>query len=312
MNRRTFLSRSAAAAAFSVNASRLLGARASKLKFGLTSYQWGSEWDLPTMIANCVKAKAFGVELRTSNNYTPDGKNAPSYNFKHRVEVDIDLARRREVKKIFGDSPVKLIGINSGEMFDWPDPARLRQAIDSAKAHIILAHDIGATGIRVFPNNFHPEVPQEQTLAVIAKSLNELGAFAKDYGQKVRLEAHGPVGTFVNLRKIIDQVDQKNVVLKLNSDPRDARDGKFAENFALVKDRLGDTMHFRMYNPAGARAASTRMSFPYQLQWDLLIDAGWDGWCMVEESAKVPDIVQALIAEREEWERMIATSVARA
>jgi hypothetical protein len=52
--------------------------------------------------------------------------------------------------------------------------------------------------------------------------------------------------------------------------------------------------------------------FPYQLQWDLLIDAGWDGWCMVEESAKVPDIVQALIDEREAWEKMIAKSVARA
>lgn len=290
MTRRDLLNRSVAAA-LALSSRSLWAARVSKLKFGLTSYQWGAGWDIPTFIANCTKAKAFGVELRTSQNY------------KHGVELDIGAERRREVKRIFGDSPVKLVGINSGERFDSPDPGVLRKAIEAAKAHVILAHDVGATGVRVFPNSFHPEIPQEQTLAQIAKSLNELGAFANDYGQKIRLEAHGSVGTLPNLRKIMDQVDEKSVVIKLNSDPRDDQGGKFAENFALVRDRLGDTLHFHMYSEGD--------KFPYQLQWDLLIDAGWDGWCMVEEAAKVPDIVQALIEVRETWEKMIAKSVAR-
>jgi sugar phosphate isomerase/epimerase len=292
MTRRDFLNRSTLAAAAALPGRNLWAARVSKLKFGLTSYQWGAEWDIPTFIANCTRAKTFGVELRTSAKY------------KHGVELDISAERRREVKRVFAASPVKLVGVNSAEMFDWPDPAALRKAIEAAKAHVVLAHDVGATGVRVFPNNFHPEVPREQTLAQIAKSLNEVGLFAKDYGQQVRLEAHGPVGTLPNLRKIMDQVTQKSVVVKLNGDPRDDQDGKFAENFALVKDRLGETLHFRMYDGGG--------KFPYQQQWDLLIDAGWDGWCMVEESAKVPDIVQALIDERESWEKMIAKSVARA
>lgn len=149
------------------------------------------------MIANCTRAKALGVELRTSAKY------------KHGVELDLGAVERREVKKRFADSPVKLIGINSAERFDWPDAAALRTAIENAKAHVKLAHDTGATGIRVFPNNFHKEVPEDQTLAQIAKSLNELGKFAQDYGTMVRLENHGPVGTLVNLRKIMGQVDQK-------------------------------------------------------------------------------------------------------
>jgi hypothetical protein len=271
-------------------AMRAGAARVSKMKFGLTSYQWGSDWDIPTMIANCTKAKARGVELRTSAKY------------KHGVELDLSPDRRREVKKQFADSPVKLIGINSAERFDSPDPAVLRKAIENAKAHVKLAHDTGATGIRVFPNDFHKDVPEDQTLAQIARALNELGKFAQDYGTRVRLENHGTAGRLVSLRKVIDQVEQKNVGIKLNGDARDNEGGRFAENFALVKDRLGDTLHMRMYQPA---------DFPYQTQWDLLTAAGWDGWCFVEESVKVPDRVQALIEEREMWEKMIAKSLAR-
>jgi hypothetical protein len=287
-NRRAFLAGTAAAFIAAIPAR---AGRVSKLKFGLTSYQWGSEWDIPTMIANCTRAKAFGVELRTSAQY------------KHGVEIEIDAARRREVKRQFAGSPVKLVGINSAERFDWPDPAALRAAIEKAKLHVKLAHDTGATGVRVFPNNFHKEVPEEQTLAQIARSLNELGKFAQDYGQRIRLENHGPVGTLVNLRKIMDQVDAKNVVIKLNGDARDNEGGRFAQNFALIKDRLGDTLHMRWYGGS---------EFPYQLQWDLLIDMGWDGWCFIEESDKVPDRVQALIDERLQWEGLIAKSLARA
>src|SRR5437763_15481409 len=43
--------------------------RVSKMKFGFTSYQWGGDWDIPTMIANLTKAKAFATGLRTADNY---------------------------------------------------------------------------------------------------------------------------------------------------------------------------------------------------------------------------------------------------
>jgi hypothetical protein len=279
IGRRPFLAGALAAFAGTARA-----ARVSKMKFGLTSYQWGADWDIPTMIANCARAKARGVELRTSAKY------------KHGVEIDISPERRREVKKLFADSPVKLIGINSGERFDSPDPAVLRTAIENAKKHIVLAHDTGATGVRVFPNDFHPGVPEDQTLAQIAKALNEIGKFAQEHGQRVRLENHGRAGRLVDLRKVIAQVDQKSVGIKLNGDARDNEGGRFAENFAAIKGRLADTLHMRMYKDS---------EFPYQLQWNLLVEAGWDGWCFVEESVKVPDRVAALIEEREMWEKMI-------
>lgn len=146
------------------------GKRVSKMRFGFTSYQWGSDWDIPTLIRNCTKAKAYGVELRTSANYA------------HGVELSLSEALRREVKKRFADSPVALIGIASAERFDWPDPAKLNAAIENAKAHVRLSQDVGSRGVRVFPNDFHKEVPQENTIEQISRALNMVGKYAAAYG----------------------------------------------------------------------------------------------------------------------------------
>lgn len=257
----------------------------SRMRYGLTSYQWGSDWDIPALIANCTRAKALGLEIRTGANY------------RHGVEPDIDASRRREVKRMFADSPVKLIGIASPVRFDAPDPAELASAVESGKAHVKLARDVGASGVRVFPNAFHPDVPQQKTIDQIARSLNELGRFAADYGQKIRIENHGTAGKLVTLAEICKQVEPKNVVIKLNGDARDAAGEGFAASLALVKDRLGDTLH--MHDLSDRK-------FPYQLQFDLLARQGWQGWCLVERSDKVPDRLQALIEERAQWERMVA------
>ena len=272
-----------AAAALPAAAQRVL-----KMRFGFTTYQWGADWDIPTLIANCTKAKALGVELRTSAKYA------------HGLEPSSGDAQRREARQRFRDSPVALIGIASAERFDWPDPAKLKAAIESAKAHVKLSHDVGSLGVRVFPNDFHRDVPREQTIAQIARALTEVGKYASDYGQTIRLENHGSAGSLPTLREILDQVEPKNVRVKLNSDARDA-DG-FAERFARVKDRLGDTLHAHVL-PGD--------KFPYQLQTDLLIDAGWSGWWLLEAETKAPDRPAALIEQRRLWEQLVEKSLSR-
>ena len=37
------------------------------MQLGLVTYQWGADWDLPTLLANCKKANVLGVELRTTH-----------------------------------------------------------------------------------------------------------------------------------------------------------------------------------------------------------------------------------------------------
>jgi hypothetical protein len=257
-------------------------------RFGLTSYQWGKDWDVPSMIENCSKAKVFGVELRTSEKYA------------HGVELEISDGQRREVKKRFADSPVTLVGIASGERFDALEPEKVKAAVENSKGYIKLSHDVGASGVRVFVNDFHKEVPHERTIEQVAKALNEVGAFASGYGQQVRLEAHGSAGDLKTIRAVMDLVSQKSVRVKLNSDKRDADGPGFEANFNLLKGYLGDTLHLHeLDNPA----------FPYQQQMDLLVRMGWTGWQLLEASAKVPDRFKALIEQREMWEGMLAKSL---
>ncbi|MEJ2705652.1 MAG: hypothetical protein P8Z79_24715, partial [Sedimentisphaerales bacterium] len=198
-------------------------------RFGFTTYQWGQDWDIPTLIANCTQAQAFGVELRTSQHYA------------HGVELTLTAEQRGEVKKRFEDSPITLVGLATSERFDWPDSKQLEAAIENSKGYVLLSRDVGGSGIRVFPNTFHQDVPREKTIEQIGSALNIVGAFAANYGQQVRLEAHGNAGDLPTIRAIMNHVVQPSVRVKLNCDARDAKGEGFGHNFNLVKDYLGDT-----------------------------------------------------------------------
>jgi len=298
LSRRDFLARgfsvttSAAAAAALTSCDSLKTAetekRPARTRFGFTTYQWGKDWDIPALIGNCSEAGVFGVELRTSQSYA------------HGVELDLDARQRREVRKRFEDSPVKLVGIASGERYDWPEQAKLKAAIENTKAFVKLSRDVGGSGVRVFPNSFHDNIPREKTVEQIAYALNVVGAFAADYGQQIRLEAHGSAGELPTIRAIMDKVVQPSVRVKLNSDNRDTKGRGFESKFNLVKDLLGETLHLHNLKDTG---------FPYQHQMDLLVRMGWSGWQLLEVSDKVPDRVLALIEQRRIWDRMLANSM---
>jgi hypothetical protein len=298
LSRRRFLARgfcvaSGAVAAAALSSCNVPGTQAgakhrAKTRFGFTTYQWGQDWDIPTLIANCRKAEVFGVELRTSQSYA------------HRVELDLNAEQRREAKKRFADSPVTLVGLATSERFDSPNRAELEKAIENSKAYVKLSNDVGSSGVRVFPNGFQKDVPHEKTIEQIGKALNIVGAFAADYGQQVRLEAHGPAGELPTIKAIMAHVTQPSVRVKLNSDQRDTAGEGFEHNFSLVKDLLGDTLHLHNLKETG---------FPYQLQMNLLVKMGWGGWQLLEVSDNVQDRVQALIEQRQIWDRMLANSL---
>ena len=105
-SRRQFLKQAAATSAASaawLSGCELVRRSAEKpgagIRYGLVTYLWGREWDLPTLIANCEKTGVFGVELRTTH--------------AHGVEPGLNAAQRAEVRKRFDDSPVTLVGLGS-------------------------------------------------------------------------------------------------------------------------------------------------------------------------------------------------------
>jgi len=296
ISRRNFLTASAAIAAIT-STGLLPGCQPKENKnlkiptrFGFTTYTWGKDWDIDTLIANCTNAKAYGVELRTSMSY------------KHGVELELTPSQRTEIKKRFAGSPIDIVSIACGERFDSPNADKLAKSIEQTKAFIKLSHDVGSENLRVFPNDFHKGVEHSVTIAQIARSLNVVGKYAADYGQTVELEAHGSAGEFSTLRAIMQQVTVSNVKLKLNSSIRDTQGQGFAANFKMIKDYLGNTLH--LHNLKNAE-------FPYQQQMDLLVDSGWNGWQMLEASDKVDDRAAALIEQSEIWYQIHARSLAR-
>ncbi|MFW5760686.1 MAG: TIM barrel protein, partial [Cyclobacteriaceae bacterium] len=144
---------------------------------------------------------------------------------------------------------MKVLGMGTNAQFDSPEPAILQKNIEEAKAYIKLSHDIGGTGVKVKPNQFHEGVEKEQTIFQIGESLNEIATFGANYGQQIRLEVHGP-GTQLlpNIEKIMDVATNPNATVCWNCNQQDLEGEGLVHNFNLVKNHFGNTVHVREFN----------------------------------------------------------------
>jgi len=275
LSRRIFLQRSLVAGiglSLIDPLSVLANAKKSGMKLGLVTYQWAKDWDLPTLIANCEKTGFLGVELRTGH--------------AHGVETSLSASERLEVKKRFANSSVTCLGYGANFEYHSPDQAALRKNIDQTKEYIQLCKDIGATGIKVKPNDLPVSVPKEKTIAQIAASLNEVGKFASDLGQLVRVEVHGNLTQEIpNMRAIFEQVTEKNVKMCWNCNDQDLLPPGLEPNFNSVKKWFGDTVHVRELNVG---------EYPYQELMNLFTGINYDGWILLEARTEPADKIAAM------------------
>jgi len=257
-----------------------------KMNFGLVTYQWGRDWDLPALISNCEKTGLLGVELRTQH--------------AHKVETDLSPAQRAEVKKRFADSPVECIGYGANFEYHSPDPAQLRSNIEQTKEYIMLCKDIGATGIKVKPNDLPADVPKEKTIAQIGASLNEVGRFARDYGQLVRVEVHGNhTQELPNMKAIFEHVTESNVKICWNCNDQDLLPPGLEGNFNMVKKWFGDTVHVRELNLG---------DYPYQQLFNLFNNIGYEGWILLEARTEPADRIAAMKEQLVIFNQMIKSN----
>lgn len=274
-SRRNFLWQSAGLAALASGAFPgavfAQGAPGSKIKLGLVTYLWGQYWDLDTIIKNCTDSGVLAVELRTEH--------------AHKVQPTLTKAEREVVKKKFADSPVICLGPGTNQQFDDPEPEKLQANIQGAKDFILLSHDIGGSGVKVKPNSFHDGVDHQKTIEQIGKSLNEIGKFAGDHGQKIRLEVHGKCAELPTIKAIMDIADNPNVGVCWNSNQEDLKGEGLEHNFNLVKNRFGQTCHIRELNVG---------DYPYQDLINLFVGIDFDGWLLLECRTEVKDGVAAM------------------
>lgn len=234
-------------------------AKKSKMHLGTVTYNLAQDWDIAAIIKNCTETKFEGVELRTGH--------------KHGVEVTLSKAERAEVKKRFADSPVKLWSLGSAFDFHTPDQAKLRKDIEATKEYMLLAEDVGATGVKVRPNGLPKEVPEQKTLEQIGRSLREIGEFGAKHGQQVRLEVHGSETAFPpRCKTIMDVADHPNVGVCWNCNQQDLEGEGWDHNFNLLKKKIF-TVHMRdLYLE----------EYPFRKLLTGLNEMGFTGFCFAE------------------------------
>ena len=234
-------------------------ARRPTMRIGMVTYNLAKDWDVATIIRNCEEAQFQGVELRATH--------------AHGVEVTLSKEQRAAVKRQFQNSKVELTSLGSAFDYHTPDQAKLRQDIEATKEYIILAQDVGATGVKVRPNGLPKDVPQAKTLEQIGKSLRELGEFAALHGQQIRLEVHGGGTSLLpNIKTIMDVANHKSVGVCWNSNQTDLDGDGFEHNFNLVRDKIFQ-VHLRdLYLE----------EYPFRRLFTRLNEAGFTGYCLAE------------------------------
>ncbi|MHC4596409.1 MAG: sugar phosphate isomerase/epimerase family protein [Planctomycetota bacterium] len=272
LSRRKFISTSAISASLaafaaqtntSARAAQVYKGRGRPLRLGLMTHTLAKDWDIDTIIENCRETKFEHAELRTTH--------------AHRVEVSLTKTQRKEVRKKFEDAGIK-ISLASAFMYHLEDQKIVRENIEGTKAYSVLAHDIGAIGIRVFANAILVDkgIPEEKTLKQIGKALAEVGEFAHDYGVEIRISNHGKgTGDVARIKKIIDYSGSKHVYMNWNCDKTDIEGVGFRAKFNMVKDRIRN-LHIHDL---------TNEKYPYRRLFALLRNSGYRGYCDAEIKA---------------------------
>ena len=251
------------------------------MKVGIVTYNIAKDWDLDTIIEKCEATGMEGVELRTTH--------------AHGVEVTLSAAERETVKKKFADSSIELAGLGSAFDYHSVDQDEVKQKIAGTKDYIVLARDVGTSGIKVRPNGLPEEVPVEKTLEQIGLALRECGEFAAGYGVQIRLEVHGG-GTShpPHIRTILDIADRDNVVACWNSNAREIVDGSIKQYFDLLAGRIGQ-VHMR----------DLVAGYPWGELLGSLKASGYEGFCLAEIGGS-PEPERILKYYRAVWDALTA------
>ena len=199
----------------------------------------------------------------------------------HGVELEANPARRRELRHRIEQLGLQVSVISTSQRFESPDPKVRAAAIDRSKRYVELADDLGASGIRVFGNNFPEGVPREDVVRYVGESLREIGEFAEGTEVNILLEMHGEFNYWEYALGAVQIADHACVALNYNCDERDLVDG----SVAFVLGKVGDQLrHVHLHDLASE-------TYPYLELFGLMKQRDYQGYLSLEltYSAGDPD-----------------------
>ena len=192
-------------------------------------------------------------------------------------------SRRRTglVRQRFEDAGIKL-SLASGFAYHHSDSAKLKENIEGTKEYTLLARDLGAIGIRVFPNALSNEAgeSEDQIIERIGLAAAEVATFGADHGVEIRLANHGRGTNRVSVvKRILDAANCPHLFVNWNCDRTDMESPGLEAHFHLVKDRIRN-IHLHDLTD----------DYPYRQLFRCCQASGYAGYCDAEVSASLEPV----------------------
>ncbi|HVD92132.1 MAG TPA: sugar phosphate isomerase/epimerase family protein [Vicinamibacterales bacterium] len=137
------------------------------------------------------------------------------------LEDKMDLTLRPEFsaaqlpisRRQLDEHGLRVVCLGASASMHEMDAAKRAAQLDEGRRFIDLAQALGAPYVRVFGNEFVPDVPRDTMLAHIASGLRELGEHAAGRNVTVLLESHGDFTQSPVLVEIMERVSSPAVAI---------------------------------------------------------------------------------------------------
>lgn len=232
------------------------------------------EWNLEQAIRFAGEAGYDGIEIRVDSGH------------RHGVSSQSSPAERAAVKKQFAEAGLDIPCVATSVHFACPDPDAHRKNIDTAKANLTLAADLGAPVVRIFAGGGIPKLTDDAA-ARVAAAFDEVGDFAAGSGVCPMLECgHDIILGAAEANAVFQRVTTTNFgALWNHSDMDDA-------TFDVFRSRI---RHFHIHNEVRDPANTNMVGLAARMK-----QIGFQGYASLEiiEKKNLPEDELRSIAAR--------------
>lgn len=126
---------------------------------------------------------------------------------KHGVEVDADVAARREIKRKAADSGIAICCVATSCRCADADASNVQEKTDYTRRCIDLAADVGAPRLRVFGGQIPEGVGREKAIEGVSESLGAVADHADERSVVVCMETHDDWCIPEHVAEVMKRVD---------------------------------------------------------------------------------------------------------
>jgi len=155
---------------------------------------------------------AWGQVLEVAARFGYDGVEPRAQaDHAHGIETTASAAQRAAVRQQADEAGIAVACLATSCRYVIPDAAERAAMLETSRAHIDLARDVGAPCMRVFGGSIPEGMSREEATALVADCLAELAPHAADAGVTLCVETHDSWCDANDLRTAIDRVGEPSI-----------------------------------------------------------------------------------------------------